>query len=630
MAKSANDRIKYPVDQMMWNVASSLVRDFQATFDDPGFCCSYSEVIHSRNIARFRKVASTVNANENPAKFKAEYQMQSLFKRYRFEIDTYSDDELEEKAIHSFLQTQVRIRNLDFTSLDEDTMRVVDRARTYIAKLLGRYSDEEHRNLCRFGSKASVGIPLRKACLAARWELPISGSPDQISWFDSEMSSDTQVQDYWTQQKRSDPSKGGSTYQETRSLTLTLVPKTFKSLRAIMPNTTIGSYMSYGLGEMLRKRLRRAGYDIRTLQKEHRILARLASEHSLFTTADLSSASDSISVQLVELLFPSDWVNILKQSRIGQVILPDKSIYCSETFCTMGIGYTFPLQTLVFLALLKAIEANLYNRWNRRTVSVYGDDLIYSSPMHYEVVRVFERLGFVINVDKTFHEGHFRESCGGDYYYGVDVRPFQPKNGSVTVGSKTYEAMLYKYVNGLLARWSEHEIGRTLLYLTTEIEKVTGKCKLVPCDYPDDSGIKCPTLRHWNFLQCSQVAQPVHLGHGVYRFSYLRLVPDEREEVRHGPYLWLALRGGEQYACPFSSAEHRFGGLPTNYQLTVDYAVKVMEDVSPLRRKVVKPIEMIRSDLRGHRLRRVATFVTISKTGRYMRRSGTSCFEDRR
>jgi len=325
-------------------------------------------------------------------------------------------------------------------------------------------------------------------------------------------------------------------------------------------------------------------------------------------TADLSSASDSISVQLVERLFPPDWLQILEQSRIGVVALPDGSVVQSATFCTMGIGYTFPLQTLVFLALLKAIEATLFKgRINRHTISVYGDDMIYVSSMHPTVVAVFEQLGFVLNVDKTFSEGHFRESCGGDYYHGVDVRPFQPRNGSAFVGPKTYEAMLYKFVNGLLARWSEHEIGRTLRYLTSEIESVTGKCKLVPGDHPDDSGIKCPTLHHWDFLQCVEVSKPKSLGHGVYRFSYLRLVPDEREEVRHVPYYWQRLRGCIAYG-PFSHSEYNPGLASDCFTRSViDLMTGVDREQVPffVTRECV-PIMTYRS-LSGRRLRRSTT-----------------------
>lgn len=626
MAPCQEKAENYSADQMMHNVALSLVRDFQANFDDPVFQTDFQRALLSGDVAEYRGLAPAPTANSCVDKFKATYQLQSLFKRYRFGNDIYSLDELTQKACSGFKETQIRIQAVDFDALDTCTKRTLDYARIYIANVLGKYSDEEHRNLCRFGRRASIGIPSRKACEAARWELPISGSKEQIAWFDSEMSQIDSVQEYWTEQMRAKSKTSGTTatYQPTSSLTLTLVPKTFKSLRSIMPNTTIGSYMSFGLGEMMRIRLKRKGYDISDLQQRHRVLARCASIDGKSTTADLSSASDSISVRLVNLLFPADWLKVLHQSRIGIVDLPDGSSIESETFGTMGIGYTFPLQTLVFLSLLKAIEATLFNRWNRKAISVYGDDMIYESSLHNSVVNLFEKIGFVLNVEKTFHEGEFRESCGGDYYRGVDVRPFQPRNGSVIVGSKTYEAMLYKYVNGLLARWSEHEIGRTLRYLCTEIERVTGRCKLVPNDFPDDSGIKCPTFHHWSFLQGVEAVRPKHVGHGVYRFSYLRLVSETREEVRHEPYYWLALRGitvnSDNYAGGSDSEV-----LPNYNALIIDSMIGIKEDVRPLHVVKVEPIKMIRNFL-GHRIPLTTTVLTTNHTGSYKRRTGLSCF----
>ena len=428
-------------------------------------------------------------------------------------------------------------------------------------------------------------------------------------------------------------SKGSAdkaTYQEVESLTLTLVPKTFKSLRAIMPNTTIGSYMSYGLGEMMRKRLQRADYDIRTLQVRHKYYAQQGSIHGLYVTADLSSASDSITVALVERLFPRDWVDILTQSRIGAVRLPDGTVVQSKTFCTMGIGYTFPLETLVFLALLKAIERFYFPRDSRRLISVYGDDMVYSSRMHSYVVDVFSRLGFVLNVEKTFATGHFRESCGGDYYRGVDVRPFQPRNGSAVVGKKTYEAVLYKAINGLRLRWSEYEIGTTLRYLTSEVERITGTCKIVPRDYPDDSGIKVSLPLREEFLAEAKIATPKHIGHGVYRFSYLRLIPDLQEETRHEPYLWSALGGPA--ATHQDSNEYKQKTWETRSRRTqkrIAEIVGILDSEPLLQWRELSPVKTVRSKISGRRLRRLQSCVVISHTGSYKRRSGSSCFEDR-
>lgn len=625
MAKRNKMTEEFSVDQLMSKVTSTLVRDFQTNFNDPSFCSEFQRELSVGTIARIREVAPAPDCQMLVDRYKATYQLQSVLKRYRYQNDIYDDKELTQKAIDGFLATQSRLAHLDLSSLDLQSQRVLDLAAKYVSDLLGPYSDEEHRDLCRFGRKASVGVPARLACEAARWQLPVSGSSEQISWFDSEMSQIASVQDYWAKQRESDPE--GSTYQEVCSLTLSLVPKTFKSLRAIMPNTTIGSYMSFGLGEMIRKRLRRKGYNIKTLQQRHRYLAQQASVNNLFTTADLSSASDSITVALVERLFPPDWFKILNQSRIDQVVLPDGVCVESLTFCTMGIGYTFPLQTLVFLSLLKAIEASLYSRLDRRTISVYGDDMIYSSRMHNEVVHFFEQFGFVINVDKTFSTGHFRESCGGDYYHGVDVRPFQPRNGSANVGRKAYEAILYKYTNGLLARWSEHEIGLTLNFLMSELEALVNKVKIVPGDFPDDSGVKCPTLTTWSFLSRTNCAHPKHVGHGIFRFSFLRLVPDDRKEVRHDPYLWLGLRGGLHSVDFSTGASHQ--ELPGIVRI-VNQLCGIQDVVSPFKTKEDIPIMTFRSKLTGRRLRRSSTYVTVSHSGRYTRQSGTSCFEDRR
>lgn len=624
---------QHSTDLMMLNVASSLVRDFQTDLNDLDFCSDLQRYHTTGDVAQIRGSEAAVVDGMAVPLYKRAYQIASLMKRYRFSDDIYSDQELADKAILGFRNTQDRLRLIDLNEMSLQSQIVLDLAASYIAKVLGEYTDEEHRNLSRFGRKASVGVPARKACLAERWELPISGSLDQIAWFDSEMSQDVDVQNYWAQQKGSDPEKR-STYQVVDSLTLALVPKTFKSLRAIMPNTTIGSYMSQGLGAMMRKRLKREGYDISTLQMRHQSLARSASCTGLSATTDLSSASDSITEALVRRLFPPDWVQILELSRIKKVVLPDDSECNSVTYCTMGIGYTFPLQTLVFLGLLKAIQALHFERLDRRTISVYGDDMIYATRMHEFVVRHFEEIGFVINLDKTFHEGNFRESCGGDYYHGVDVRPFSPKSGSALLGNKAYEAMLYKFINGLLMRWNEYEISWTLHYLAQEVQRVAAKIKLVPVDFPDDSGVKCSSSMVYKFLDHVRIAKPVSIGHGVYRFSYLRFITDLRKEERHEPYYWYTLRRRDGNDDDRSLFDHSHPSElvipPTFCQSIINGLVGVEQESEYLLiQKEDIPIKMFRG-ITGHRFRRSSTYVTISHTGRYKRQSGTSCFEDRR
>jgi len=618
-------RKSFTPEVLMQNVAKTLISDFRASSGDPTMYCSHLSALSRGDVGEIRATIPKLDVlNSHPAQFKRDYQIASLFKRYRFEKDLFSDAELVDSSIQKFMDVQSHIANHTLNTVSAFTDRVLSAAAVYISKVLGKYSDEEHRDLCRFGRRASVGVPSRLACEAARWELPLSGSPEQISWFDSEMSHIDCVQEYWINQLDSDPNR--SNYQETSSLKLTLVPKTFKSLRAIMPNTTIGSYMSHGLGIIMRNRLKRIGYNLSTLQERHRLLAQRGSVTGYYVTADLSSASDTISVALVNRLFPKDWCDILHRSRIGTVVLPNGCAVESQTFCTMGIGYTFPLQTLVFLALLKSINAIMFNRV-RCTISVYGDDMIYPRHLHETVARVLGEVGFIMNVDKTFCEGDFRESCGGDYYRGVDVRPFQPQNGPASVGSKTYEAILYKILNGLLRRWSEYEIGATIEYIMSELGRTAGVAKLVPGDFPDDAGIRCPTLRHWSFLTSrTDVATPKNMGHGIYRFSYLRFTANKREETRHEPYLWLALNGGSR--APSGDLREP---IAVGHPLTklINNLCGCDVQVGPLIWGPHPDDLTVRSNITGRRLRRLASYVVDFGTGRYKRQSGFSCFESR-
>lgn len=617
----------FSTEKAIRKIGFFLASDFQEALLDPSFCSNLQTVLVKGTVEEIRNANPEVDFDSDPYTFKCMFQMSSLLKRYRFQKDLYSDSELVEKAIAGFNETQSRIRQVDIPNLDASTKLVINLARIHMAHILGPYLDDECRERARFGKKASVGIPSSKASEAQRWEPSISGTLQQIAWFDSEMSQNPHVPNYWAQRLDSDPNR--SIYQEVDALALTLVPKTFKSLRSIMPNTTIGSYQSYGIGEMIRVRLRDAGYDIRSLQDRHKYLAKLASECNLFVTADLSAASDSISRALVEALLPPDWFEIMDQNRVSKVRLPDHSIVESETFCTMGIGYTFPLQTLIFLCLLRAIEATTYGIGQRQLISVYGDDMIYSKGIHSNVVLHFSRMGFVINDEKTFVDGPFRESCGGDYHTGVDVRPFQPRNGQSLVSEKEYEAFLYKAINGLLRRWTEFELPATLSYLCRELSSVAS-IKLVPNDFPDDGGVKCCYPRLPQFLEGFPYSKPKVLGSGIFRFSFLRFQPKLRKEERHDPYYWLRLRS--------ASVDDDFGyhhtcvRVGSAVSILVELVTGITETDRPsalISRKAQKVTSARRSCLTGERLGRIETFVVNHNTGSYHRQTGASMFEAR-
>jgi len=108
--------------------------------------------------------------------------------------------------------------------------------------------------------------------------------------------------------------------------------------------------------------------------------------------------------------------------------LIDKKWVYLEKFSSMGNGFTFELETLLFLALSMATMESLgLENQPGRDLHVYGDDIIVPTECAANVKAVLRYFGMAINETKSFVEGPFRESCGGDFFEGVDVRPYQLK-----------------------------------------------------------------------------------------------------------------------------------------------------------------------------------------------------------
>jgi hypothetical protein len=100
-----------------------------------------------------------------------------------------------------------------------------------------------------------------------------------------------------------------------------------------------------------------------------------------------------------------------------------------QKFSSMGNGFTFPLQTLIFYSLAWALQPAIEVGPQRPQVAVaYGDDIIVPSDVAPKLAELLRYVGFKVNAEKSFWEGPFRESCGKDYFLGVDVRPWFAKD----------------------------------------------------------------------------------------------------------------------------------------------------------------------------------------------------------
>jgi hypothetical protein len=201
------------------------------------------------------------------------------------------------------------------------------------------------------------------------------------------------------------------------------VPKSSKTDRVIAVEPGLNLWFQKGLGSMIRRRLLRRGVDL-TDQTRNQRLSQQASDRGHLATVDFSSASDSISREVVRHLLPSRWYALLAATR-STVGVHNKRVIRWEKFSSMGNGFTFELESLIFYAAALAVCDYLGE--SSADVSVFGDDVIL--PVNcYDLFSSFSAfLGFTVNMDKSFATSYFRESCGAHYFDGVDVKPIYLK-----------------------------------------------------------------------------------------------------------------------------------------------------------------------------------------------------------
>lgn len=262
-----------------------------------------------------------------------------------------------------------------------------------------------------------------------------------------------------------------------RGSKLSFVPKNDKISRCICVEPTLNTWFQLGLGHILEQRLKsRFQIDLSKQQFINRNLARLGSITDGLSTIDLSSASDSISYKMCQWALPADMLRQLEFARTPVVEVPGLGAVQLNMVSTMGNGYTFPLQTMLFSC---AVVACLHFRGipERRNRSdslwgVYGDDIICPSSVTSDVIHLLALLGFRVNDDKSFVKGPFRESCGSDFYNGTDIRGVylkavsSPQEAFVAINSLTqfstktgiFLGRLLRLLLSLFRDWKKHVV----------------------------------------------------------------------------------------------------------------------------------------------------------------------------
>lgn len=201
------------------------------------------------------------------------------------------------------------------------------------------------------------------------------------------------------------------------------VPKDAAKDRLIAKEPTGNVFLQLGIGSIMKSRMR--PYVNLTDQRTNQRLAREGSSNSSVDspcTFDLSNASDTIHKDVVETVLPRDWFELLCSVRSEWGALPN-GCFAYRKMSSMGNATTFELESALFMSLLLSISQLYGIPEDRSKINVFGDDLVFPRYLAPIVSLYLSALGFVVNRSKSFSEGSFMESCGCDYWSGVNIRP---------------------------------------------------------------------------------------------------------------------------------------------------------------------------------------------------------------
>lgn len=291
---------------------------------------------------------------------------------------------------------------------------LLDATRRKIERILGTYTGDEFVDLSNWGP--GVTTLLKGECVSAtnKFHLENGITRDLYSlvntWF-------PHAYPLWGAHLTAKYTEHWANYQVGNKIVT--VPKNSKTDRVIAIEPGLNLWFQKGIGKMISRRLARFGIDLSD-QGRNQFLSRQGSLTSSLATIDFSSASDSISLEVVRYLLPNRWLTLLEKTR-SVFGTHDNTLIRWEKFSSMGNGFTFELESLIFYAAALAVCE--YSGVSSANVSVFGDDVIIPNELSDLYSSFCAFLGFRVNTDKSFSSSYFRESCGSHWFDGVDVKP---------------------------------------------------------------------------------------------------------------------------------------------------------------------------------------------------------------
>lgn len=342
--------------------------------------------------------------------------------------------DLEAEALRKFTRSELlckeandRIKKARYEGTKPFTSSVLYTAKRKIAKLLGSFDLSAIELGYGWGPGATNDVSRRNAFVDTKvCKLPISCTHRARPLFEATLVTDL----HWSAvvlgvdvEAIAGPySLLDHVFNLMEECKIDTVPKNAKTHRVIAKEPRANGFLQKGIGRYIRRRLKRVGIDLDDQSNNQRAAKAAYVDH--LATLDLKAASDSMPIELVYELLPLDWACALDAMRSPKAEMPDGEKITLQKFSSMGNGFTFELETLVFWAICGSVASLVQEG---AEILVYGDDIICPSAIAADVVDTLAFCGFQVNEEKSYVSGNFYESCGEHYFKGEEVTPVYQK-----------------------------------------------------------------------------------------------------------------------------------------------------------------------------------------------------------
>lgn len=238
------------------------------------------------------------------------------------------------------------------------------------------------------------------------------------------------------------------------------VPKNYKSFRIIAKENSTRQWFLQAIRTRLERCIQYNGFsEYIPLEAQHhnQLCCFNGSMSDSYSTIDLSSASDRISVSIFREVFPEKVVDAVSQYRSSYIDI-DGKIYTSQMVSTSGSAVCFVVEAILFYAIAQC-ATNIVERFTGNSLlppAAYGDDIIIDNAAYETCVDILAILGFKVNLDKSFTSPSlYRESCGVEFINGVETTSVYYPRQIIKDSVKSAESLISMH-NRLYKFWDVH------------------------------------------------------------------------------------------------------------------------------------------------------------------------------